>query len=127
MRIGSRYLWVLAGFAWALGALYWAITYEWTGMVLLVFLGFMPLIVAGWLARQVPGHTGGPQDDPQADPDAEAGAAVGSFPLASAWPVFTVLGVIVIGASLVYGLIIAPAGVALLGWSVFGFMRDSRN
>jgi cytochrome c oxidase subunit IV len=106
---------------------YWLITHEVTGTVLLAFLGFMPLIVAAWIARRRLPSPAGPEDDPEADPAAQAGTAVGSFPLASAWPVFTVLGVIVIGASLVYGLIIAPAGVALLIWSIYGFMRESRG
>jgi cytochrome c oxidase subunit IV len=127
VKIGERYLWALCGFAWVLAAIYWAVTYEWTGTVLLVFLGFMPLIVAAWSTRHRLRVPPAPEDDPEADTGTAAGAAVGSFPLASAWPAFAVLGVIVVGASLVYGLIIAPAGAALLLWSILGFMRDSRS
>jgi cytochrome c oxidase subunit IV len=127
VKMAERYLWVLCGFAWVLAAIYWVVTYEWTGTVLLVSLGCMPLIVAAWSTRHRLRVPPAPEDDPDADTGAAAGTTVGSFPLASAWPVFTVLGVIVIGASLVYGLIIAPAGAALLIWSIVGFMRESRS
>ena len=43
------------------------------------------------------------------------------------WPIFLVLGTIVTGASLVYGLILVPVGAALLVWSVLGFTRESRG
>ena len=127
MRITSRYLWVLCVFGIGLGTIYWFITYEATGAILLWAFGLMPLIVATWINRHGLLRETAPDDDPDADPRDAAGAAVGSFPLASAWPVFMVLGVITAGASLIYGLILLVPGVALLGYAVYGFMRESRG
>ena len=50
----------------------------------------------------------------------EAGESLGSFPTGTAWPLFLVLGVLVTGASLVYGLILAPVGAVLLVWAITG-------
>ncbi len=127
MRTATRYLWVLCVFAIALGTIYWFITYEATGAVLLWALGLMPLIVATWISRRGILRAPRAEDERDADPGAAAGEAVGSFPMASAWPVFLVLGVITVGASLVYGLILLAPGVALMGYAIYGLMRESRN
>lgn len=127
MRTISRLLWVLSGFALCLGTLYWFLTYEATGAVLLWMLGLMPLIVATWIWRHglVNAHLA--EDDPTADPAALAGETVGSFALSSAWPIFAVLGVMTAGASLVYGLILLLPGVALLAYAIYGLMRESKH
>jgi hypothetical protein len=127
VRTVSRLLWVLSGSALALGTLYWFLTYEATGAVLLWALGLMPLIVASWIWRHglVGAHLA--EDDPEADPEAHAGESVGSFALVSAWPIFVVLGVITAGASLVYGLILLVPGVALLAYAIYGLVRESRH
>jgi hypothetical protein len=52
---------------------------------------------------------------------------VGSFPEASIWPVFLVLGVIVTGAALVYGLLLLPVGLAIWAVAVVGLVRESRS
>jgi hypothetical protein len=41
--------------------------------------------------------------------------------------VFLVLGVIVTGASLVYGLLLLPVGMALVAWAIAGLARESRG
>lgn len=127
MKTALRYLWALSIFGLALGTFYYFLTYEWVGAVLLWFMGLMPLIVAAWATARGLAHEPLDGDDPDASPGAGAGKSLGSFPLASAWPVFIVLGVVVVGASLIYGLILLPAGVALMGWAVVGFMAESRG
>ena len=127
MRVALRYLWALSIFGLALGTFYYFLTDEWVGSVLLWFMGLMPLIVASWAAARGLAREPSASEDPEAQPGAGAGESLGSFPLASAWPVFIVLGVVVIGAALVYGLILLPAGLALMGWAVVGFMRESRG
>ncbi len=127
MRFVLRYLTVLAVFGLGLGTIYWFLTYEWVGAVLLWFFGLMPLIVAVWWSRMGSNAATMASDDPDATPADFAGQAVGSFPLTTAWPVFLVLGVIVSGASLVYGLILLPVGLALFGWAIVGLTRESKD
>jgi len=125
VRIALRFLSLLAVFGLGLGTIYWFLTYEVVGAVVLWCFGLMPLIVAVWWWRQ--GIDAGTEaaDDPDASPSDAAGHVVGSFPMASGWPIFLVLGVIVTGAAILYGLILLPAGVALLLWAIVGLARES--
>jgi hypothetical protein len=117
VRIALRYLWVYSAFGLVLGSVYFVLTQEWVGAVALWFLGLM----------HGPSRAVHAADDPGGDPAASAGQSLGSFPTASAWPLFLVLGVILTGASLVYGLLLLPAGAALLVWSIVGLARESRG
>jgi hypothetical protein len=125
MRIALRYLWILGIFGLGLGTLYWFLSYEVVGAVALWFFGVMPLIVATWWTLRGNDAAVSASDDPEASPQDRAGHAVGSFPLVTAWPVFLAMGVIVIGASLVYGLILLPVGAALLVWALIGLARET--
>lgn len=126
MRFALRWLIALGLFGLGVGTLYYALSSEWVGSVLLWFFGLMPLIVAFWWWRRGPDAASKASDDPEATPADVVGTEVGSFPLASAWPVFLVLGVIVTGASLVYGLILLPVGAVVLGWAIVGLARESK-
>jgi hypothetical protein len=127
VRIALRYLWVITAFGLVLGTVYYVLTGEWLGSILLWFLGVMPLIVAVWWVRHGPSAAVRASDDPGADPANSVGTSLGSFPTATAWPVFLVLGVIVTGASLVYGLLLLPVGAAMLVWAIVGLARESRG
>lgn len=127
MRIALRYLWVITAFGLVLGTVYYVLTGEWLGSILLWFLGVMPAIVGIWWVRHGPSPAVRNADDPTADLASSVGESLGSFPTATAWPLFLVLGVIVTGASLVYGLLLLPAGAALLVWSIVGLARESRG
>lgn len=127
MRVALRYLWVYAAFGLGLGTVYYLLTTEWVGSIALWALGLMPAIVALWWLRHGPSPAVRAADDPDADPISSAGGSLGSFPGATAWPVFLVLGVIVTGASLVYGLLLLPVGVALVVWTIVALARESRG
>jgi hypothetical protein len=127
VRLAVRYLAVYSAFGLGLGTVYYALTEEWVGSVALWFLGLMPAIVGVWWVRHGPSDDVRHADDPEADPAVASGASVGSFPMVSAWPVFLVLGAIVTGAALIYGLILLPVGAAMIGWAVFGLARESRG
>ena len=127
MRVALRYLWAYGAFGLGLGTVYYVLTEEWVGSVALWFLGVMPLIVGLWWVRHGPSAAVRASDDPDADPAASAGTSLGSFPMTSAWPVFLVLGVIVTGASLVYGLLLLPVGAVMLVWAIVGLARESRG
>jgi Cytochrome c oxidase subunit IV len=127
MRTATKYLLILAAFAFLLGTVYWFVTYEVAGSVLLWALSLLPIIVAAYALRHGAFSDERTEDDPNATPAASSGTAIGSFPMGTAWPIFFVLGVVVTGAGLVYGLLLVPAGVVLIGWAVLGLMRESRD
>jgi Cytochrome c oxidase subunit IV len=109
------------------GTIYWFITYEPAGTFLLWSFSLMPLIVAGYLVLHGGVRARTLEDDPNARPDRAAGQELGTFPAASTWPVVLVLGAITVGASLVYGLLLLPVGLAVTALAVLGLMRESRN
>jgi hypothetical protein len=109
------------------GTVYWFMTYEPAGTLLLWSFSLMPVIVAGYLFIQGAMRARTLEDDPDATPDRAAGQELGTFPAASTWPVVLVLGSITIGASLVYGLILLPVGLGAMALAVLGLMRESRG
>ncbi|HEY7667784.1 MAG TPA: cytochrome c oxidase subunit 4 [Actinomycetota bacterium] len=128
MRTAFRLLVGLGVFGLALGTVYWFLTSEVTGSVLLWSFGLMPLIVAAWIRRRLRAGGGSrPADRPDAVPSAAAGEVIGSFPAASAWPLFLALALVLAGAGLVYGAILLPLGIGLVAFAVLGMMRESRD
>ena len=127
MRTVFRLLIGLGVFGLTLGTVYWFITYESVGTVLLLAFACTPAIIAVFAIRHGSMRERRAEDDAEADPASEAGEVLGPFPAETVWPIFLVLGTIVTGASLVYGLILVPVGAALLVWSVLGFTRESRG
>ena len=128
MRIVYRLLIGQGVFGIALGTIYWFLTYETTGTVLLLAFGLMPLVVAAWIRRRIrAGTASGPSDDAGATPAQSAGEIVGSFPSGSVWPLFLALALLALGASLVYGAILVPLGILLVAFAVLGLMRESRD
>jgi hypothetical protein len=127
MKAALRYLWAYAAFGLGLGTVYYLLTEEWVGSVALWFMGLMPTIVAVWWIRHGPSVAVREADDPDGDPATSAGTSLGTFPTATAWPVFLVLGVIVTAASIVYGLLVLPVGGVMLVWAIVGLARESRG
>jgi hypothetical protein len=109
------------------GTIYWFVTYEPAGTLLLWSFSLMPLIVAGFLVLHGGIRARTLEDDPDASPERAAGQELGTFPVASAWPLVLVLGSITAAASLVYGLLLLPVGLAVIGLAVLGLMRESRS
>ena len=127
MKIALRLLWTYMAFWLGLGTFYYVLTEEWVGSMVLWFLGVMPVIVAVWWGRHDATPAVRSSDDPHADPASSEGSSLGSFPTVTAWPVFLVLGVLVTGASLVYGLLVLPVGVSLIVWAIAGLARESQR
>ena len=109
------------------GTIYWFVTFEPAGTLLLWSFSLMPLIVAGYLVLHGAVRTRTLEDDPDARPDRAAGQELGTFPAASTWPVVLVVGSITVGASLVYGLLLLPVGLGVTALAVLGLMRESRS
>jgi hypothetical protein len=127
VRAAAWMMLALFAFGAISGTIYWFVTYEPAGTLLLWSFSLMPLIVAGYLALHGGLRVGTLEDEPDASPDRAAGQEVGTFPVASAWPLVLVLGSIAAAASLVYGLLLLPVGLAIIGLAVLGLMRESRG
>ena len=127
MRTATWMMLALFAFGAISGTIYWFISYEPAGTFLLWSFSLMSLVVAGYLVVHGAVRARSLEDDPDATPDRAAGQEVGTFPAASAWPLVLVLGSITIGASLVYGLLLLPVGLAVTVLAVLGLMRESRS
>ena len=127
MSTWVRFLAFYAAFTFGVGAFYYALTGEVIGWIILTAAGLACGLTVGWAWRRGAFRSRGHDDDPLAEPGADAGEEVGDFPAVSAWPLILVVASLVIGAAIVYGLILLPLGVLLLGWAIVGLTRESRN
>lgn len=127
MNAWARYFVVYGVYALTLGTLYYVLTEEWVGSTLLWLLGVAPLLVVTYALRRRAFRPPPAEDQRDATPADAAGEFVGEFQASSVWPLFLVLGVLATGAALVYGLLLLPIGLAVVAWSVVGFMRESRG
>jgi hypothetical protein len=123
----------------AVGTLYWFVSYEHAGTVMLVYSGLAFLLVAGYLL--VVGSRAGsrPSDRPDADPGDEAaeegaaqedaageGAVRGEYyPSSSVWPFVSAAGVVVVGFGMVFGMGVASLGVLLLTAGIAGYASEA--
>jgi hypothetical protein len=128
VRTVVRVMGGFGAFGIAAAIVYWILTQERAGTILLTSFGLMPLIVVAWmlLRGDAVDVSIARADDPNAEPSDGAGEIVGSFPSATLWPAFLVLGLVVAGAGLVYGLLLVPVGIAIVGVAILGLMRESR-
>lgn len=118
---------VLSAFGIVTGLVYWALTGELVGVVLLLGFAAMPGLIGAFMMMHGSTEAADASDDPIAEPSARAGELLGPFPAVTIWPIVLVGGVIVIGASLIYGLILLAPGAALFCWGVLGLARESRR
>lgn len=111
------------------GILYWALSGDHAGILLLLLGGVAMLGLAAYLVGAIRGTVAGPDDDDAADPG--AGTADGPVPVlravppASAWP-----ALIAAGAALVaYGLAFTPwiwlPGLLFLALALAGYARET--
>ena len=109
----------------ATAALYWLITYEDAGTVMLALGGAALALVGGWLALAA-SRLGGPrpEDRPDAEP-AEGAEEVGYFPSSSIWPFVGACGVVVLAVGLVFGVWLTLFGGILVGIATLGYALEA--
>jgi hypothetical protein len=127
VRTATWMMLALFAFGAISGTIYWFVTYEPAGTFLLWSFSLMPLIVAGYLVLHGGVRARTMEDDPDASPERAAGEELGTFPVASVWPLVLVLGSIAAAASLVYGLLLLPVGLGAMALAVLGLMRESQS
>ncbi len=134
MKVEWRLFTGAAVFAGVVGGLYWFVSYEHAGTVMLVFSGAALLLVAAYLT--VVGGRGGerPEDRPDADPGDDAGDGTGGggdsdageyYPSSSVWPFLTAAGAVVLGFGLVFGAGVGSLGVLLLAAALGGYAAEA--
>jgi hypothetical protein len=106
-------------------AIYWFISYEPAGSILLLATAVATYIMAGYAWLHVRGSQEPVEDQGDADPGAAAGEPITSFTLDSPWPLVFGIGVAVLAGGLVFGppLLILGAIVTVAG--AIGLMRES--
>lgn len=127
MSTWARFFGVFAAFTIGVGTLYYALTGEDIGWIVLTVAGVATGLTVAWAWRRGAFRERRYDDDPDAEPGAGAGEEIGDFPAASAWPFVLAAASLVVGASLVYGLILLPLGAGLMGWAIVGLVRESND
>ncbi len=114
------------GFGLLVATVYWFVTYETTGTVILASMGLAPLIVAAWAALHGRGPKPPPDRPDAGEDDERAEQPAGAFPLSTAWPAAFAAGSLLVATGLVFGVWLFLVGVAVSAIAVYGLMRESR-
>lgn len=126
MRTEPKFLLFAGTFSLAVALVYWFLSYERAGSVLLLFMFLAPAFVGAYLVRRG-WRLHRPEDRRDADPSEGSGAAVGRFHEASAWPLVMALGAAVAGVGLVFGTWPLVLGLVVVALAVAGLVRESRG
>ena len=141
MKTESLFLIGIGVFFAAIGAIYWFISYEDGGGMMLLgscLLGFLPGFYYFYWHRRFHGHkyffwgkldrVAGerPEDHPDASMEDGAGV-INSFPGSSIWPFTLGMGAFLLVLSLVFGTWFLPLGVSLMLFALIGVTAESRR
>jgi hypothetical protein len=130
VRTMTKLCLLLGVYGVAIAAVYWFVTYEPAGTVLLGVFGAFALVVGLYSLREgalATSRPEPPEDRDDAVPEDAAGRPVGSFHFESAWPLWLSVGAALLGAGLAFGLYLLPVGAVAFGVAVLGLMRESRG
>lgn len=128
MRTSTKVFAFSAGFSLVVAVVYWLVSYEEAGSVLLLSMFVAPLVIGGYLGLQEHRATGPlAEDDPEASHEEAAGEHLGRFHAGSGWPVVLGVGSATLLMGLVFGLWLALVGAALCAGAVLGLMRESHG
>lgn len=126
MRTEPKFLLFAGMFSLVVAIVYWSLSHERAGSVLLLFMFLAPAFVGAYLVRRG-WRLRRPEDRAEADPAEGAGAAVGRFHEASAWPLVLALGAAVAAVGLVFGAWPLVLGLVVVALAVAGLIRESRG
>ena len=93
MRTESRFLIGAGAFGAFVGIVYWFLSYEQAGFVMLLFMGLASSFIGGYLLWKMHSVSRA-EDDPDADHAASAGVVAGRFSAGSIWPLVMALGLV---------------------------------
>jgi hypothetical protein len=128
MRTLTKTFVIVALYLVAIAAVYWFLTFERAGTLLLLGAAATVGLVGVFFVRR-----GGaaaepltPEDHADAEPRDAAGTTVGSFPFSSVWPIVLVGGLVLATFGVLYTVVLLPMGLVVAGLAVLGLMRESR-
>ncbi|HEX2424352.1 MAG TPA: cytochrome c oxidase subunit 4 [Actinomycetota bacterium] len=125
MRTIGRVLLASGTFILVSAAIYWFVSHEWAGTILLVGTGTATLIVAAYSWLKVGSSTVFAEDRGDADPGDGEGEAIASFTMDSPWPLAFGIGVAVLAGGLVFGPPLLVVGAVVIVVAIVGMMRES--
>jgi hypothetical protein len=126
MRTESRFLLGAGGFAVLVAVVYWFLSYEDAGFVMLALMGVASALIGGYLLFRAHGVRRA-EDDPDAEFSDSAGEEVGRFSSGSIWPLVMGLGTILALQGFIFGAWLLGFGLVVFAWSVLGFVLESRG
>ena len=126
MRTSTKVFLLIGLWGVVIAAIYWFVTYEPAGTMLLGVFGLMGLVIGAYTAREGSRVGGALEDQPDATTADAAGRPAGTFHFESAWPLWLSAGAALVGAGLVYGLYLVPVGAVAMVVAVLGLIRESR-
>jgi Cytochrome c oxidase subunit IV len=126
VRTESRFLLGAGAFAVLVAVVYWFLSYEDAGFVMLALMGIASAIIGGYLLYRGHGARRA-EDDPDADYAATAGEEVGRFSSGSVWPLVMGIGTVLALQGFIFGAWLVGFGLVLFAWAVLGFMLESRD
>ncbi|MDA8400632.1 MAG: cytochrome c oxidase subunit 4 [Actinomycetota bacterium] len=126
MKVEAWFLVGLAVFFGLVGTVYWFLSYEDAGSVMLAGTALLGLLPGGyylWWSRRM-----SPRPEDRSDATIASGASViGAFPSTSLWPFVAGLGFALVALALIFGLWTALPGFSLVFTAMVGFIRESRR
>jgi cytochrome c oxidase subunit IV len=126
VRTEPRFLLGAGGFAVLVGIVYWFLSYEDAGFVLLTLMGLASALIGGYLLYR--GHAlRRPEDDPDAEYSSDAGAVVGRFSSGSIWPLVMGIGTATALQGFIFGAWLVGFGLVIFAWAAIGLMLESRD
>ena len=126
MKVESYVLLFVGAFFGLVGLVYWLLSYEDAGSVMLVgtcLLGTLPGGYYYWWSRRMEPR---PEDDPNATV-ADGAGVIGAFPGSSIWPFVIGMSAALVGLALVFGSWTLAVGLFLAIAGLVGVIFESRR
>jgi hypothetical protein len=112
-------------FILASATIYWFVSYERAGTILLVGTGLAALAMAAYAWLETRGSPPPLEDRGDADPGEGAGEPIASFTMDSPWPLVFGVGLAVLAGGLVFGPPLMIVGAIVIVVAAIGMMRES--
>lgn len=125
MRTVTRVFLLSGGFAVLVTAVYWFVTHEWAGSVLLGLMGAATLFVAAYTWFATRGRRPPPEDRDDAAPYEGEAEEIASFTVDSPWPIVFGVGIAIVTGGMVFGAPLLLLGAVIVVVAAVGMMRES--